>query len=318
LYTILPYRADQYGEAGFTLWQSTLGETWPLTRDLFDRALSSVLPGQRSDHFIAMEGSAIVGFVATQINQNIAAPSDGYLMALIVAPDAQRRGIGTALHNAALDHLRQCGVRQAQLGGRYPRFWPGVPSNLPLAVSFFKARGWTYPDHIDYDLTRNLDGYTVSPELHEQMAAEQISIGPATAEEVEAVLAFEEREFAGWLDTFRYIASLGDYQDMLVARDPRKGIVGTLNMFSPQSNPQRVDALWKPLLGDDVGGLGEVGVAASERKRGIGVAMVAWGSEILRQRGVGNAFIGYTSLVNFYGKVGYKVWRRYEMSRREL
>ena len=75
--------------------------------------------------------------------------------------------------------------------------------------------------------------------------------------------------------------------------------------------------LWTRLLGDDCGGLGAVGVAAGVRGQGIGTALVARGSDVLRERGVGNSCIGWTWLVDFYGRLGYRPWRSYAMSWRE-
>lgn len=39
--------------------------------------------------------------------------------------------------------------------------------------------------------------------------------------------------------------------------------------------------------------------------------------EWLRQRGVGNCCIGWTWLLDFYGRLGYRPWRSYAMSWRE-
>ena len=73
---------------------------------------------------------------------------------------------------------------------------------------------------------------------------------------------------------------------------------------------------YQALLGDDLGGLGAVGVAASERGRGIGLALVAGASELLKARGIGHSYIDWTTLVNFYGHLGYAPWREYQMSER--
>lgn len=315
--TVEPYDPERDASEVIALWQAVLGTTWPLTERLLTNAISNRIPGQQCRHFVARANGAIVGFTATQLNSNRAGPPGGNLAALIVAPHAQRQGIGTALHAAALAHLRQAGAQQALLSSKYPRLWPGIPANLSEASGFFRARGWILNGQV-VDLVRNLADFSIPESLHERMTAEHIILEPAAEQDVQAILTFEGREFGGWLDTYKYIVSIGDYRDFLVARDLQKGIVGTLLMYSPQSHPQRVDALWKPTLGENLGGLGEVGVAASERGRGIGVALVAWGSEILKQRGVGNAFVGFTTRADFYGKLGYKTWQIYDLNRRDL
>ena len=75
-------------------------------------------------------------------------------------------------------------------------------------------------------------------------------------------------------------------------------------MVTPRSH-RPANVVWKTLLGDDLGGLGAVGAASSERGRGIGTALVALASEILRESGVGASLIDCTSLTDFYGRLGY-------------
>jgi predicted N-acetyltransferase YhbS len=46
---------------------------------------------------------------------------------------------------------------------------------------------------------------------------------------------------------------------------------------------------------------------------GIGSAMVAYASEILRDAGTRVCHIGWAVRDRFYGRVGYRPWRRYRM-----
>jgi hypothetical protein len=46
--------------------------------------------------------------------------------------------------------------------------------------------------------------------------------------------------------------------------------------------------------------------------------LVARGAEIAKERGVGNCFIGWTTLRDFYGRLGFREWRSYAMNKREL
>lgn len=304
-------------QAVFLLWQAALGASWPLTPTLLENVIGNPVAGQGGVHFVAREADRIVGFVATQLNPNGSRPPGGCLLALLVHPDSQRCGIGKALHERALASLKEQGAVRVMCGGKYPRIWPGVPDNLPGALSFFKAQGWQF-NHVDYDLGRQLAKYQTPADLTQRMIAENVQIEPGTPADAADVLAFNDREFSGWADTYHYVAGVGDTQDFLVARDPKKGVVGSLLMFGPSSHPKRVDALWKPLVGENIGGLGEVGVAEAERGRGIGVGLVARGSELLKERGVGHCNIGFTSLVDFYGKLGYKVWHAYQIAWRTV
>ncbi len=317
--TIIDRYSDADATAAHDLWQAALGQEWPIPAAMFRQVLVGYPPNQRNGHFLARDGNRIVGLVATQVHiRDRKLLKSGHVQVLAVHPQWQRKGIGKSLLNVALEHLRSLGATSARLGGLEPRFWPGVPVNLPIAIEYFRALGWHFESDPEVDLLRDLSDYTLSADIRQRMDKERITLAPASQQDVQDALAFEAREFPGWLNTFQYVADVGDYDDLLLARDPDKGIVGTLAMYSPRSSRRRAEVAWHSLLGETLGKMGEVGVAQSERGRGIGVALVAYGSEILKARGVGNCHIGWTSLADFYGKVGYKVWREYAMASLEI
>ena len=304
------------------LWQAALGDTWPMREDLLRGMLTDHRFYRAGDHFVAVEGERVVGFVGTQVDRSgkDVQERSGGISVVLVHPDRQRRGIGTRLHEAALKHLRQVGVSALRLGGGGAyRFWPGIPTDLPDAYAFFAACGWPLdPEQRSCDLVRDLSDYQMPAAMRARLAQEQVTIRPAQQSEVEDVIAFETEHFPGWAAGFVYMAELGDFQNMLIAVDQRKGIVGTLMLHTPTSRWLGANITWKTLLGNSLGGISAVGVAASERGRGIGIGMVAVGSEVLRDRGVGNCHIDWTRIVDFYGKLGYTVWHEYWMSTRSL
>jgi hypothetical protein len=59
-------------------------------------------------------------------------------------------------------------------------------------------------------------------------------------------------------------------------------------------------------------------VAASVRENGIGLAIAARVTELLRERGAARSYVGWTWLVDWYGRLGYKVWQEYVMSWKTL
>ena len=67
------------------------------------------------------------------------------------------------------------------------------------------------------------------------------------------------------------------------------------------------------MLGPAAGTIGCVGVAAPMQGRGIGTALVAGASEILRDAGTRMCHIGWTVREPFYRRIGYHPWRRYAM-----
>ncbi len=308
---IQPYDAHRDEADVLDLWQKTVGQAWPIYPSRF----RLVLAGPEPQHFVVREDGQVIGFAATF--KSPGAPQQaGHLAALLVAPHKQGHGIGTAMHDTALKQLSD--TSSVQLGSLTPRFWCGVPGNLSSATDFFRARGWSFSDTV-YDLVQDLHTYTTPPYIHQRMEHEHISFELATSQSIADVLAFETREFPNWLMYYERYSRMGDYQDLLLARDDTSGhVVGTLVMYSPQSHPSRPDLIWQTVLGEDAGAIGAVGVAASERGRGIGIALVARASELLQERGVRNCCIDWVVLTDFYAKLGYAKWRDYLTSWRTL
>ncbi|MCC6972937.1 MAG: GNAT family N-acetyltransferase [Anaerolineae bacterium] len=303
-----------------TCWNDAFGGAWLSNAQQLRIMIEAEGPCQAREHLIARVNGHIAGFLITQMQyrSDFTPHPSGSITAMGVARWAQRKGIGRDLLGSAVDYFRGIGAKAIRLGGHTPRFFAGIPTNLPGALDFFRTQGWQ-PGTLHYDFVRSVRDYRISDEIAARIKAEKLSLEAAQSpQEAKLALTFEAREFPAWLAEHSYPVEVGDYHDLLIARDSDGRIVGTLLMYSPDAHPKRGDTLWRTLLGEDAGGINAVGVAKSERGRGIGVALVARASEILRERGAGNVLIGWTTLGDFYGKVGYQVWREYAACVREL
>lgn len=318
-FILRPYLPEQDGKEIFELYQSVFGEKWPLRYDLFRKVTTDHAFYRAGDHFVAGASGRLVGFAATQVSRpEPLVKALGGLEIIFVHPDYRRQGIGRALHNAAVNYLQKIGMRTIMLGGGgLLRLWPGIPEDCSQSQVFFQQMGWQNFGRC-CDLVREVHDYQVPVRIQQRMKKEGVDLHPARADEIPAVLAFEQQQFPHWYREYAYKTALDECDEILVAWQEDKGITGTLMMFSPHSQLLSVNLVWKELLGEQVGGIGAVGVLESERGRGIGLALVAYGTEILRQRDVVNAMIDWTGLVDFYGKAGYKPWRWYTTSGREF
>ncbi|HVA92388.1 MAG TPA: GNAT family N-acetyltransferase [Chloroflexota bacterium] len=310
MYAIRPYRPIDDEAAVFALWQTTFELTWPLTRDVFRQVMVGAGVYRDGDHFVAEDSGAILGFVATQVAPGASA---GHIGMLLVVPALRRRGIGRALHDLALARLREHGVHRVQLGGGETYLWPGVPSTLEAALAFFGACGWTFTE-TSYDLTQDFRDYQAPPVLDQRVAELGVEMETGTRKGVADLMTFVAREFPSWEVVYRSVAEHGDYSDFLVARDRDGRIIGAVILYTPLSHTRRLDVRWKTLLGEDVGAIGAVGVAAADRGSGVGHALVARAAEILRERGVRLGFIGWAWMIGLYGELGFQVWQEYQMS----
>ena len=317
--TIRPYQPVQDEHAVFDLWERTLAPLWPLSREAFQHKTLTRRCYQPGDHLVAEVGEKIVGFVATQLPQIAGVAPRGEIMLIMVHPDYRRQGIGKRLLTQALDLLKQRGAVEVQLGaGGMAYFWPGVPTNLPDAWKFFEACGWTNLES-SFDLVMPLNGYQTPAEVYGRIRLPNVTLTTAKPDQIPAILQFEAHYFPKWLPYFQKVADNGDYVDIVLAHNAENQILGTAEVLDGRIEGQQHDfCVWQSLLGENIGGIGVLGVAEEQQGNGIGLALAARVTEILQERGLTTSFIGYTWLVDWYGKLGYRLWREYNMSWRKL
>jgi beta-N-acetylhexosaminidase len=286
------------------LWEAALGPVWPLLPGVLDVV---------QDGLVAEDPGVVVGGGPPGAGPGgavgaVAVDPNGTIPLLLVHPAAQRRGVGAGLLEAALERLRGLGVAEVGLaGGPGDYIWPGVPDDLPGAVRFFEARGWRW-DRSVVDLVADLRRYRAPAGVLDRAAAAGVTLEVATGPDRDRVLAFEAATFPSWLRWFERLDS-----SVLVAHDADRMIVGTLLFRGPPDA-----TIYTPLLGPEAGTIGCVGVTAAARGAGVGSAMVARASELLRDAGTGTGHIGWTERERFYSRVGYTTWRRYREARRPL
>lgn len=215
------------------IFDTTSEDISPL-HDLYQQALASRIPGytillpkfrsllsdERCKLFVVEREGVIVGFALTALIRSGSGTCTsgqhlkGSLVLLIVRPDARNRGIGSALHEAALNHLSRS-VKDSlslsqpvphqgplQLGSIFPRFFPGVPDGPEFdeAVEWFTKKGWKFSDHKSIDLYRPIaPGEEIIIEAMTNKATENgISFRSPKPEEDEALYELQRTSF----DTF--------------------------------------------------------------------------------------------------------------------
>src|SRR5690606_17599311 len=140
----------------------------------------------------------------------------GWLDALVVAPELQRQGIGTALLQRAEAWHTQKGATHITAGAGLRPFVPGVPEAVQ-SVGFFQRFGYGItPEHrqTQWDVAADLAGYQPPQAVREIDAL----IRPAQRDDYDALLAFLQREFPHrWRYEFeQYIAQGGRISDYMV------------------------------------------------------------------------------------------------------
>lgn len=188
---------------------ASLHGAYSLPQDKFH----SLLNAEDAVVFVVQGDNAPVGFAVTYLTR-IGMESDpsrqhfkGGLAALVVTPAWQGKGVGTALHEAAMEHLNKA-VRESftkstpiatkstiQLGSTFPRVFPGVPTVLP-SRPWFERRGWTFSTDTEIDLygaiPTGLDQEQWKRAAHEH----GIVFRPAKADDEAELMAMQKASFS--------------------------------------------------------------------------------------------------------------------------
>lgn len=300
----------RHAEGVFSLWEQALGDTYPVDRETFlAHVLASTL-GRPAGALVAVADETPVGFVLVAANGET-----GFVEVLLVKPDAHRQGIGRALLGQAEQSLSAEGCRKVWLGRGPNRFWTGLPEDLPVAAAFFKATGYAPQNQVS-DLV--IDLREERPvRYRERLADAGAEVVPCTREMLAAVLAFEQREFPGWVSGILRLAAQGEERQVLVVRIGDE-IVGTIQTFAPDSRTLGANLAWRAAFPGALGGYGAVGIAKSRRGSGLGIAMCEAAGLAVRAQGADFCFIDWTTIVDFYARVGARVWRTFTMASKDL
>jgi GNAT superfamily N-acetyltransferase len=260
---------------------------------------------------IAIDDDALIGFVLASALPNdpqASPPEMGWVDAIAVAPECQRRGIGGELIAWAETWLREQGCARARLGGSLRPFAPGLPTELQTDA-FFRARDYIPRPNGErvWDVARDLCGYVST------RSSDDVTIRPAQLGDADALRKFLWREFPNrWrYEHEEFLRNGGRITDWMILTTPR-GVDGFAKLcFEDSLTPINRVYPWK--LPRPWGQLGPIGVSADARGKGYGGALLDAALCHLRDQGVCSCVIDWTDLVDFYARFGFEPYREYLM-----
>ncbi|RSH90428.1 hypothetical protein EHS25_001033 [Saitozyma podzolica] len=342
-YTVSTWDPSSSSEDIRSLWSKALPSLEPAYAIPAEK-LHSLLVAPSARVFVAASPSTpTLGFALTYTIRSGSAtmPSGqhlkGGLSMLIVDPSHRNRGIGSALHDAALSYLTKA-VRDSLtrsdppakegsiiLGSVFPRIFPGVPDGPEFepARQWFEKRGWAFGKDKSIDLYRTIvPGDQLNREMEPllQRATDHgMRFGAPLASDDAALYALQKKEFdgfTGWPDMFPALIDSGHRDDIHCAFDPQGNVVGATIAALYRSgsgeprNAAHAALAWPETLGKACGIIACVGVASSTRGSGAGIGMVASAVLDLARRGADGCFIDWVHLDGFYQKCGFVPWER--------
>lgn len=194
-------------------------------------------------------------------------------------------------------------------------FFPGVPTECPELINLLASLGFHREDHLANDLERDLGEFQINPEWLAPLQAHDITVRTCNPTDLNALEEFFQSEFPGrWhYDTvIEKCRTWKEYDDVVALwiDDKIEGFAYTQNYETTQH--PTAGYVWKHDLGPKSGALGPIGVSKNVRGRKLGGALLVAGLQHLQSLGVRRCIIDWTSLVDFYGKYGFRVNRRYQ------
>lgn len=315
---LVPYRSEMAPEL-LAIWRAAVGEGYPIMPDLFKANTEGDPNFTAEDLMVASEGHRLVGFLLTKRYRGDFPGCEryadvGYLALMAVHPEFQRQGIGGALLDRGEATLRAEGSRRLILGGSFFHFLPGLPSDAEAARVFLEKRGYEALKDV-YDVRRSLDDGFVMPDIARALSATDVSVRPYRPGEERALLDFLVAEFPGrWAQDTAYFLEqgkpIGEVLGVFQGDHPK----GFAHLNPPGSPGAKRWAGFKP----NMAALGPIGVGEALKGRGLGLALLVKGIELLQASGTTEMVIDWTDLLDFYARVGFKPWMRYTLARKAV
>ncbi|MDW8059530.1 MAG: GNAT family N-acetyltransferase [Thermomicrobium sp.] len=301
--TIAPYE-DHAAPAVATLWNEEFGSRYPLAAELL-LARCGPMPGTTTLGWIARRNGEVSGALLLRLPALPWFPLGvGFVTLFVVARRARRRGLGRALLERAVEEARARGYRALVFGGGPGHLVPGVPAEAPLATWRFLRQAGAVPREVFHDLLVDL---TIPLEPPQYPVGVELAPAPR-----EPMLAFLAKEFPGEWEVD--VATAYDAGATVYGLWRHGSLIGFAATHRPGEWPPAPSLFWSTALDGSVAGLGPLGIAADERGRGLGLAMVRGALHELARTGARWAIIDWTELAPFYGRAGAHVWRTYQMA----
>ncbi|MEN2768665.1 GNAT family N-acetyltransferase [Ornithinibacillus xuwenensis] len=301
------------------LWNKELKNVFPMRQELFNQNsfLDENICHKGSRLAINKEGN-VIGFITVKYYQEqleVGIPrSIGWIQSLLVDSNYRNNGVGTQLLHHAEAILKEKNIKHVILGRDPWHYFPGIPSYDSATCKWFEKRGY-HSEGTEHDM---ICSYANS-EIVQFPNKEDVTFSILHKSEKIELIAFLHRCFPGrWeYEARHYFRKGGTGREFVVLKKGNQ-IIGFCRINDEQSPLIAQNVYWSPLFAESLGGIGPLGVDASQRKNGYGLAIVQAAIAFLRKRGIQRIVIDWTGLVSFYNKLGYTIWKSYESYKKEL
>ena len=301
--SLIPFTSSYHADA-IRIWNAASHPDYPINERFLAYngipAIGETLVGR-----VAIHNDEVVGFVLACAVQG--GPL-GWVSTIAVHPSAQRQGIGSALLVWAERWLMEHGCKRIRIGGNLRPFLPGLPYVMRENVAFFKKHGYKFSadQPYEYDIARGLKDYQ---SVYSQPAHAELS--PMNCGEEYLLLGLLHREYPGrWeFEAQEFVRIGGRASDYLLLRV--SGEVQGFCRLTLADSERPIERFYPQRLPQPWGQYGPLGLSKSVRGQGLGGYLIDAAACHMQSLGVDGCVIDWTSLVELYGKFGFKVYNQY-------
>jgi len=301
--SLIPFAPSHHIDA-IRIWNSASHHDYTIN-ERFLSYNSIPTTGEVIEGRVAVHNGEPVGFVLACAVQS---GTLGWVSTIAVHPSAQRQGIGSELLAWAENWLKEHECKRIRIGGNLRPFLPGLPYVMCDNAKFFEKHGYQSPARqpYEYDIARSLKDYQSS-----YPKPANANLLPMNYGEEELLLDFLHREYPGrWeFEAQEFVRNSGRALDYLLLHVDDK-VQGFCRLTLSDSErpmerfyPQRLPEPW--------GQYGPLGLSKAVRGQGLGGYLIDAAAVHMQSLGVDGCVIDWTSLVELYGKFGFKVYNQY-------
>lgn len=283
------------------VWNENLGETFPISEQLFDRNLLKNDWVDQQNSYVALAEDKVIGFLFSKKGQE----GQVWLSALLVDGQFRKKGIGRTLLQRFENEVST--GKKITVGADLYHLFPGVPTEQVDTIKFLEKCGYQKTEET-FDLIADLSLLTEKYPIDPIYSVRRLQDG-----EEDQLIVFFEKEFPGrWTYEIKEALAKQDRKvDGTIGLFKGEEIIGFTNVNTFQDGYVAPNVYWKDLLHQHYGGLGPIGVAEAYRGLGLGAVLLEKAVLQLQKEGVKELVIDWTVYLNYYEKVGSKVWKRY-------
>lgn len=290
----------------YKLWNSEYGNIYPISSELFERNL---LNAYDAATLVAILNDKLVGFIIGKIWQDEykieAYDNVGWISLIYVDPHYRKRGIGSNLLKKVESEFELLDKSTINIGRDYSDFFPGLPIELKDSLDWFIKRGYENPGST-YDLVCKNKGKMT-------LINSNYIFRTATVDDKDNVMEFLHNNWPGrWTkEILDYWNNGGTGRECVICLDDKK-VCAFAKLGYPNTDEQQISnsLTWRNCF-SALGGIGPLGVDKEYRGRHLGYDIVAFAKNVLIDAGVTDIIIDWTSLIDFYKKFGFEIWKSY-------